>query len=99
QADSIPNPLGRFYGAEFIENQDLGLEDRTQHLEFSRPYRFVIRILNFFEQLAIIIEEATDAFAENNFFNDSYGKVCFADPNRADEEQAAVVDRIHIHSL
>src|SRR5207237_4074615 len=53
----------------------------------------------FFEQLAVIIKKTADALAENQLLDDSYGEVRLAHADRANQEQAGVVDSILRHEL
>ena len=57
----IAHPVGRLRGPEFVKDQNLGVIDGLQNLQLGQLRNRVVAVLNFFEQIAEIIEEAWDA--------------------------------------
>lgn len=95
EADRIPNPLGRLNGAEVIEQQDFGLEDRAQDFELGGLDRWVVGILNLLEEFAVIAKAGVDAFGRQ-FFESCDREMSFADAAWANEEESCAVERILI---
>ena len=85
KTDGVPDPLCGLDRAQFIEHQNLGVENWTKDVELSRLYRLVVGILNLLEQLAVVVKKTSSSLAENQLFNYANGKMSFADADAADD--------------
>ena len=63
-------------------------------VQFCGLYRRVVRILNLFQQFAIVVKQALNPAAENQFFDDSNGQVGLARTDCADDQQSLVAARV-----
>src|SRR5581483_10707757 len=99
QTDRVPHPLRGFDRAEFVQNQDFGIEHRAQNFKFSGTDRVVVGILYLLQQFAVVVKEAGDVLAENQFSYDAHGEVGLTHADTADQKQAGVVHRVLFHKL
>jgi len=76
----VPNPVGGLDRAEIVEDEDFGVEDRFQDLQFGGRGLRIPGVLNVFEQLLIIAEEAVAALLLNQHFEDADGEVTSRTP-------------------
>jgi len=90
QADGVPHPFGWLYGAQLVEDKDVGVEHGPKDVEFSGLDRRVVGILDLFQQFAIVVEQAGDAAGQNQFLEDSDGQVGLAGADFANDQQALV---------
>ena len=61
-ADCVPNPLGRLYRSDVVDQNNFGLENRAQNLQLCRLDGGVVAILDLLEQLTVIAKKATHSF-------------------------------------
>src|SRR5208337_2994364 len=94
QADRIPNPFRRFYGAQLIEHQDVGFKHGTKHVQFGSLNRAVVGILNFLQQLTVVVKQAGNALVEDEFLRDRNRQMSLAGANLADNQKSGAISRI-----
>lgn len=94
EADGIPNPFGGLDRAELIEHQHVSLKHGAKNVELGGLNGGVIRILNFLQQFAIIVEKAGYPFVEDELFCDSDCEMSFAGADLADDQQTCAIARI-----
>ena len=87
--DGVPDPVGGFGGAELVEDEDLRVEDGGEDLEFGGGDVAVVGVLDLFEEVAVVDEEAGGAALGEESLEDADGEVGFADADGAGEEQTA----------
>src|SRR6202035_2434099 len=75
--NGFQRPQGWFAGAHVIEHEDLSFQHRLKHAHFGGLAHRVIAILNFLEQLAIIVEK-TAVPAQCNLLQSRNSQMRFA---------------------
>ena len=94
QADRVPNPFCRLHRAQFVQHQNVRFKDGTKNVQLGGLNSGVVRILDFLQQFAIVIEQARDALVEDKFLSDPNRQVSLAGANLADDQQARAIARI-----
>lgn len=89
----IADPVGRFGGAEFIEDEDIGLVDRFKYTEFGRLGDVVVAVLNLLEEITEIIEEAANALLEKGIESGD-GEMGLPDAAGTHQEEPDIEDRV-----
>src|SRR5579863_1123433 len=88
-ADDVADPIGWFAGAEVVEDEDFDGANRIENRHFGGFAGRVVAGLDFFEEFAIVAEEAGVAAADQ-FFDGGYGEVSFAYAGGTHEEETFV---------
>ena len=96
EADRVPGPFAGLDRAEFIEHQHLGFEHRAQHFEFGRLDGVVIRILDLFQKLAVVAEEAAAAPLPDQLFQDPDREMRLASADSTNDQQPRTVSWIKL---
>ena len=99
KADRVPDPFGWLDCSQFVECQHLGLEDRPQNFQFGGVHGIVVRVLDFLQQLAVIIKQAGNALADDQLLDHPDSEMRLAHANRPDQQQSSVVHRIFFNEL
>src|SRR5205814_6517270 len=76
------------------EDEDFGLEDGAQHVHLGDLNAGVVGILHLLQQLAVIVEESGDAFAQDELAQDADREMRLAGADGADEDQPGLLERI-----
>src|SRR5271165_4663252 len=84
----VPYLFGGLRSAEFVENEDFGLEDRAQNFKLGGEHLRIVRVLDLLEQLAVVTEEPADAFLDDQRLQDADGEMGFAYSDRSGKQQA-----------
>ncbi len=92
--DRVPLPVGGLHRAELVDDQHFGVEHGAQHVHLGLVHRRIERVLDVLEQLAVVVEEAADAFIAHQQLEHADGKMRLPHANVAHEEQTGFVDRI-----
>ena len=74
----VARPGGRAAGAEIVEDQDLGVEHRAQHVDSRCVDAGVERALQRLEQLTLLVEQHARALAADQLAGDRHGQVGLA---------------------
>src|SRR5579864_2650220 len=93
QADRVPDPLSRLDGAKFVEDENVGFEDRAENIQFGSLDGCIVGVLDLFQHFAIVVEQAGNA-AIQQLLEDSDGQVGLAGSDLANNQQAFVAARI-----
>ena len=86
--DGVPDPVGGLGGAELVEDEDFGVEDGREDLEFGGLDLSVVGVLDLLEEFAVVDEEAGGAAFGDEGLQDADGEVSFADADGAGEQEA-----------
>ena len=99
QAYRIPYPFCRFHRAQFIEHQHFRLKYRAQYLQLRSLHRAVIRILDLLQQFPVIVEQAPNPLAQDQFFDNTDRQMRFSRSDRSDQQQSCILAcwRILLH--
>src|SRR5580692_76513 len=88
-ADDVADPVGGLTGAEVVEDEDFDGADWVEDGHLGGFAGRVVAGLNFFEEFAVVAEEAGVA-ADDEFLERGDGEMRFADTGWAHEEEALV---------
>ena len=89
EGDRVPDPVGGFSGAEFVEDEDLGVEDGLEDFHLRGRNLRVVGVLDFLQELAVVAKEAVDPFFDDEGVEDADGEVGFTDADGPGEQEAA----------
>ena len=89
----VADPVGRFGGAQFIEDEDIGLVNRFENAKFRRLGDRVVTVLDLLEQVTKIIEEAADSLLEEGI-EGSNSEVSLPDTAGPHQEESDIEDGV-----
>jgi len=89
QVHRLLDPLRGFFGAEVVEDQQIGGHHRPQDLELGGPDRRIVGTADDAQQIAGVVEEAARPRLVHHLLEDGDGEVRLADARRPFEQQPA----------
>ena len=89
-AHGFERPERRLALADVVEHQNFGLEHRLEHAHLRGLILGVVAILNFFEQLAVIVKKPAMS-AQDDLLQRGDGEMRFPNAARAHQQQAVLV--------
>ena len=78
--DRLLDPGRRPFGPEFIEDQDLGLEDRGEDVRLGQGRVRSEGALDLADEVAEIVEDAGRVLGPDELLDDGHGQVGLPDP-------------------
>ena len=86
----ILHPLRGFGGSELVKHQHFGFINGRQNVQFARLRDRIVAVLDLFQKIAEVIEEARDQFLPNQLLDRRYGQMCFPHATGADDQKPTI---------
>src|SRR4051794_2196845 len=93
-AHCLPNPFRRLDGSQFVEHQHFCFKYRLQDLKLRSLDGGIVGVLNFLQQLAIVVEQTCRALLHYQFAQNAHSQMRLPYPNGAKQHQAGGLERV-----